>query len=111
MPAELAHNGRDFEFVGANTKVRFRDPDSGKMVEYTKTEILADSAIETKVLAITDPDAPTIEARKTGYKNGIADPHDTEGGSFKTTWTAGKILDYDTQDYNSNFLKDLGLTP
>lgn len=106
MP-DFAYGGRDFNVAGADIVVKYRN-DSGVLVTVTgSAAIIADTDLHAKI----DMSAATVEALNLDYAGGATDPEDTDGNAYKTTWTTGKQLAYDTLEINSNLFRDLGETP
>lgn len=106
MP-DITVNSRTLDFVG-EVKVRLINPVTNKPQVYTKTEILANSAVEAVLTTLVAPDANSVEGIKSDYgKDGSDNVLDVDGGIYVNTYALGKEVAYDTVDYNSNLFLDV----
>lgn len=106
-----AHSGRDLNYVSANVRIKYRDSD-GVVREYTKADLLADTAKQTEILTkIGIVGATRIENRKLNYSvNGSSQVLDTAGGVYQSTWKTGTKIAYTTTPYQSSLFIDAGAT-
>lgn len=110
MPVDVAHNGRDLEYVGADVKVRFRDAD-GVVRTYTKAQLDADAAKETEILTAMGISGTTITQQTTAYDvDESSNVLDEDGNILANTWATGKKRRVTTKDVNTNLFNDLGAT-
>lgn len=106
MP-DITVNSRSLDFTG-EVKVRLINPVTNKPQVYTKTEILADAAVEAVLTTLTAPTANTVQGVKDDYeRDGSDNVLDTEGNIYVNTFAQGKEVSYDTVDYNSNLFLDV----
>lgn len=106
MP-DITSNSRDLNYKTADIKVKVRNPSTNKLTTYTKTEILADSAVRSAMMTLMAVSASTAEARRTDYdKDGSNRVLDEDGNIYLNTFATGKALAYDTTLYNSVIFLD-----
>lgn len=107
MP-DITSNSRSLDYKTANIKVKVRNPSTGKLQTYTKTEILADSAVRGAMMTLMAVSASTAALRRNDYdKNGSNQVLDEDGNVYTTTYASGKALAYDTTLYNSVLFLDV----